>query len=115
MTTKVLTHPVNVERKFELLNQWNMSEQRKKEVIQFFKDYSSGKVTKRIGTNNPASLERNLCSLKPALENLKSFNKHDLQKFLEDLIRVIVQFARCDAYPSHLAYPGRNTITEANF
>lgn len=86
MDTKVFTHETNPEHSLSLVDNWKITLEQKKKVREFVRDYSIGKVTGRIGNNSPATMERNLTSLKLALENLKAENKKDVEDFLDKLI-----------------------------
>lgn len=83
---KVFTHKVDSEHSLSLVNNWKISNLNKQKVKNFIKDYSIGKITGKIGNNSPASIERNLSSLKVGLENLKEYTQKDINKFLDDLI-----------------------------
>ncbi len=83
---KIFTHKIDPEHSLSLVNNWKISDSKKKKVLSFMRDYSIGKITGRIGSNSPASTERNLTSLKYGLENLQKDTETEVEKFLDGLI-----------------------------
>lgn len=81
------THSRYADKCVENIKEWNISDKEKLKVKQFLKDYISGKITQKIGTNRDALLERLTQLLKIPLENIKDpSNKKDIEKFFDDLV-----------------------------
>ncbi len=80
------THIRNPEASIEHIVNWNISDVEKKKVKEYLKEYSSGKITQRIGTNNGALIERLVQLLKVPLEYIKQPTTKEVERFFEDLV-----------------------------
>ena len=83
---KVLCHKIDYDDKLKEIKNWNISSENKKQIPLFMRDYELGKITGKVG-NSSGNLLRNLYLLKSSLENIKTENKQEVEKFLEQLLK----------------------------
>jgi integrase len=87
MTEKVFCHTQDLDKKVKEISNWNISEQDRKKIPEFFRDYELGRITGIRGTNPQGSLLRYLYFLKVGLENLEGESKEKIEKFLENFLK----------------------------
>ncbi len=78
-------------KKIKEIKEWNIPESEKPHLREFAKEYSSGRITGRIGKNIDATVEDALIKLKLPLttinKSVEDMNVKDVKKFVDDLMR----------------------------
>jgi len=84
---KVLSHKrKTLEECISEINSWKIEESIKKDIILFTKEYSLGRITKRMGKNTNGLVESITNLLRLAAFNIKKFNEENIKKFYEQLL-----------------------------
>lgn len=80
------THVRDAEGCVERIKEWHIKEEEKSKVKEYLKEYASGRITQKIGTNQNALIERLTQLLRVSLENLKQPTKKEVETFFENLV-----------------------------
>lgn len=80
------THIRNADACIENIKDWEINDKEKEKVKLYLKEYTSGKITQRIGTNPGALIERLVQLLKVPLEYIKQPTAKEVERFFQDLV-----------------------------